>query len=235
MGARTRDIAPGKTGTRLSAEQADYLRWRVERPDGRRSLTWFVTTSAKGKLLIGSHQLIGTMQLSFLQGSWLIECSGDFTRRRLPREEDESICDYWMRAPKVDDWYQASVICFPTTTLAPMFEDQPPCSGVRKHRWDPRSSDEVLEVQILLGDADSEAPTISDAGGLIGHVDLRRSVAVAVVSEARMMDIHTQRVIEGHRALATTSPRQASRYGWGITEDVPVIIDLAGLGRAIRA
>lgn len=238
IGARPRDIASGNTGIRTCVEQADYLRWRIERPDGRRSLTWFATTSArrqKGKLLIGSHQLIGTLQLSFLQGSWLIECSGDFTRRRLPPENDESICDYWMRAPKINDWYQASVILFPATTLAPMFQDEPPCSGVRKHRWDhPRSSDDVLEVHILFSGADSEAPAISDGSGLIGHVDLHRGMAVAVVAEARAMDIHTQRMIEGHRALATTS-WQARRYAWGTTGDVPCLIDLAGLRGAIRA
>jgi hypothetical protein len=234
IGARPRDIASGNTGIRTSVEQADYLRWRIERPDGRRSLTWFATTSARGKLLIGSHQLIGTLQLSFLQGSWLIECSGDFTRRRLPPENDESICDYWMRAPKINDWYQASVILFPATTLAPMFQDEPPCSEVRKHRWDyRRSSDDVLEVQILFGGADCEAPAISDGSVLIGHVDLHRGVAVAVVAEARAMDIYTQRMIEGHRALATTS-WQARRYAWGTTGDVPCLIDLAGLRGSIR-
>ena len=53
---------------------------------------------------MGSHQLIGTMHLRLLQGSWLIDFSGDFTRRHVHPKDDG--------APKVNDWYCAALVLF---------------------------------------------------------------------------------------------------------------------------
>lgn len=167
------------------------------------------------------------MQLSLLQGSWLIKCSGDFARRRLPTEQDESICDYWISAKKIDGWYQAAVVLFPAVTLA-SFQDESSGSGVTNYLWTAEGADDVLAVQVLLGDAGSAAPAITDTSVLINRVDLRRGVAVAVIADAGVMDVCTRRVVEGRRARPIKSPRQALRYGWGSTGGVPGLIDLAG-------
>ena len=100
---------------------------------------------------------------------------------------------------------------------------------------DPRSRHEVLEVQIFFGEAGFEPPAISDSSDLIGHTVLSRGMALAAVANARGMDIHTQRIIEGHSVFAAMNPRQAPRYGWGTTASVPLLIDLAALRRTARA
>ena len=133
-----------------------------------------------------------------------------------------------MRAPKINGWYRAAAVVFPAVTLASV-QDETRCREVNQHLWTPEGPEDVLEVQILLGDANSEAPAIiSDTGVLITRVDLRRDLAVAVVAQARVMDTYTRRVVEAHRALPTLSHRQAPRFGWGPPGGVPGLIDLAG-------
>ncbi|WP_156765445.1 hypothetical protein [Mycobacterium sp. 1245852.3] len=203
-----------------------YLEWAIRGSAGSQSLKWHIGATTKGHLYIGAEQLSGTLALGLHQGQWLVDFHGDFARPRIPPERQLSICDYWFAPPDIDGWFLAAVIMV-QGIVEPIDQTATQC-GTAAQSWPAPYWPQHLFAQVLVGHADQPPPTMTDALGLIGQITLGSGRTVRVSAGIRTREGSLDRFISTHQRHHSSV--SGAKFAWGHTDDIPILIDLAGIG-----
>lgn len=202
-----------------------FVGWTVGGSRGHRSLSWRVGASAKGHLYIAAEQLAGALQLGLHQGRVLVDFTGDFARPRIPPEAQLSIADCWFTPPAVDGWYSAAAIMVPG--IVESINEDLPHERTAAQTWPAPYWPQHLYAQVLVGWADQKPPALADAIGLIGQITLGSGRTVLVLAGIRPRESSLDHFLETHHK--SSSIAHGTKFAWGHTDDIPYLIDLAGV------
>lgn len=204
-----------------------YLEWAVRGSGGCQSLKWHIGATTKGDLYVGAEQLSGALALGLHQGQWFVDFHGDFARPRIPPERQLSICDCWFTPPAIDGWFLAAAIMVPGI-VEPIDENAFQCRTAQG--WPAPYWPQHLFAQVLVGHADQQPPMMADAIGLVGQITLGSGRTVRVSAGVRTREASLDRFLSTHqRHHSSVSTCRGTKFAWGHTDDIPILIDLAGI------
>lgn len=202
-----------------------FVGWGVTESRGHRSLNWRIGATAKGHLYITAEQLAGAVQLGLHQGRLLVDLTGDFARPRIPPERELSIAECWFTPPTVGGWYSAATIMVPG--IVESINEDLPLERPSTQSWPAPSWPQHVYAQVLVGHAEQKPPSLADTVGLIGQITLGSGRAVRVFAAVRSRESGLDHFLEAHHNSSLTT--RATKFAWGHTDDVPYLIDLAGV------